>query len=119
MEKGREVDQYIKQNNKDKNIPFEMGDVDNLFYDLDKEVTISLLEKLYEDYLIFMKEQDKEGLELGNLPRLEDDEMGDNDNNFNINLNQDFGDLGNFGDDMMEDLDLLNLGNLQLRRTLL
>ena len=104
----------MKEKNINKNIPFEIGDVDCLFYDLDKEVNIPLLEKLYEDYILFVKEQGKEI----NLPEPPEDPFMFNDvhngnGNHNMELEFDFGQ-----EEFAEDLDLLNLGNLQLQRTL-
>lgn len=110
LEETRNHDQYVKEKNINKNIPFEIGDVDCLFYDLDKEINISLLEKLYEDYMLFVKEQGKE------INLSEEDPLhlnnGHNNNN-GMELELDFGQ-----DEFNEDLDLLNLDNLQLRRTL-
>jgi len=111
LEETRCNDQYIKKKNINKNIPFEIGDIDCLFYDLDKEVNISLLEKLYEDYINFVKEQGKE-LKPED-PLLLNEGHNVNINNHNMELELDFGQ-----EEFVEDLDLLNLDNLQLRRTL-
>jgi hypothetical protein len=115
-----EKDQYTKQANIENNIPCEMADTDVLFYDLDKNVPINLLEKLYEDYQLFMKQQ----MQI-QQDQLEEERMNGfspviqaRDNNFGL------GNLGNnidFGQDFLEDednLDLLNLGEPVLRRTL-
>ena len=66
-----EKDQTIKQINTDNNIPYEMGDVDYLFYDLDKNVNINILEKLYEDGQASKKQQDEEEERLHGLQVLE------------------------------------------------
>jgi len=52
-------DKYIRQENGEKNIPCELGDIDCLFYDLDKNLNLRLLEKLYEDYIIHTKQQER------------------------------------------------------------
>ena len=36
--------------NKSKNIPAEIGDIDSLFYDLDKNPTINVIKTLYENH---------------------------------------------------------------------
>jgi hypothetical protein len=51
--------EYIRQTNMDKNIPCQMGDIDSLFYDLDKNINLGLLEKLYEDYILHTKQQEQ------------------------------------------------------------
>lgn len=89
-------DSQIKEDNLSKNIPYELGDVDCLFYDLDKNIRIDLLQKLYEDYQEFAQQQAK-----------------DNGSNFGMEEeipqhNQDFFDPA--------DIDLMQLGNLPLRR---
>ncbi len=43
----------------DKNIPCQMGDIDSLFYDLEKNINLGLLEKLYEDYILHTKQQEQ------------------------------------------------------------
>jgi len=43
-------DASIKHFNIDKNIPFDLGDIDSIFYDLDKLVSAPLLQKIYDDY---------------------------------------------------------------------
>lgn len=49
-----------------------MGDVDLLFYDFDKDVEISLLEKLYEDFQLFQKQQQHQEEEnKNNIPNLD------------------------------------------------
>jgi hypothetical protein len=53
-------DLSIKQHNTDRNIPCEMGDVDSIFYDLDKQVEFNLLERMYQDYRDFMRQQEIE-----------------------------------------------------------
>jgi len=100
-------DSQIKEDNISKNIPYELGDVDCLFYDLDKNVRIDLLQKLYEDYQEFVQQQSKDnnvnfGMEE-ELPNLQ--LPGLNQNN---QINDDFFDPG--------DIDLMQLGNLPLHR---
>jgi len=51
--------EYIRQTNMDKNIPCQLGDIDSLFYDLDKNINLGLLEKLYEDYIVHTKQQEQ------------------------------------------------------------
>ena len=99
-----ENDKYIKYTNCEKNIPFELGDTDALFYSLDKDLSVGLLEKLHDDYLLMAKDQDQNKESESNmiLPEEENGQM------MNLNLDQDF----------LEDIDLMNLDNLQLRRTL-
>jgi len=98
-----ENDKYIKYNNCEKNIPFELGDTDELFYSLDKDLNVALLEKLHDDYLLMTKDEMKIESESNMmLPEEENGQM------MNLNLDQDF----------LEDIDLMNLDNLQLRRTL-
>lgn len=78
-----------------------MGDVDRLFYDIDKNVDMYLLKKLSEDYTAGQNEEEK-GLEL---PSLEDVlGPGMNDDFMDVNLM----DLNN--------IDLLGLENPTLRR---
>ncbi len=95
----RENDKYIKYTNSEKNIPFELGDTDMLFYNLERDMSIALLEKLHEEYLMMSKDEN-EG------------EMKSETNNNNMMLPE----VGEF--DFLEDVDLMNLDNLQLRRTL-
>lgn len=45
--------------NKSKNIPAEIGDVDSLFYDIDKNVDFVLVDRLYENYKQQMKAQEE------------------------------------------------------------
>jgi hypothetical protein len=105
----------------DKNIPYDMGDVDSLFYDLDKHVDIGLLNKMYQDYKAMLKQQEKEegnNKILGGLPPLEDEEedlpaptlMRGNLEIENINQNP-------VDDNIDEEIDFLGLDNLTLRRT--
>lgn len=69
-----ENDKMLRQSNIDKNIPCEFSDVDCLFYDLDKNITVGLLEKLYEDYQMFAKQQERE---LAQLQQEENDRLQD------------------------------------------
>lgn len=85
-----------------------MGDIDCLFYDLEKELNLGLLEKLYEDYAEFAKQQEKESTNIEGL-ELERNQIG---MEINGNFEQ------NLEGDLVDDLDFLNLDNLQLRRTL-
>jgi hypothetical protein len=113
LERVRLNDQYIIEENKNKNIPYEIGDIDSLFYSLDKEINVALLEKLYEDYLIFSKQHQKEdNVIIEDPPLLERDlEM-----NRGMIINPNFDE--NFGEEVfMEDENLLNINNLQLRRS--
>lgn len=98
-----------------KNIPCEMGDVDRLFYDLDKNVDIFLLQKLSEDYNAFLNNsEDKENSRGLDSPSLEE-VMGPNGNaNNNVNGFDDFILEPNFVD--FANIDLLSLDNPSLRR---
>lgn len=109
LEQERESAKYIKQDNLDKNIPFEMSDVDCLFYDLEKELNLGLLEKLYEDYVEFAKQQEKESANIDALELERNQNIG---MEINGNFEQ------NLEGDLVDDLDFLNLDTLQLRRTL-
>lgn len=114
MQSLEQRSQEIRQANIERNIPCEMGDVDSLFYDLEKNVEIALLEKLYDDYVMFKRQQEretegKEGEGSPDLPPL-------------VHSNDDLGlpNLGN-GLDFLDDLDnidLMNLGEPQLRRAM-
>jgi len=108
-------DSQIKEDNLSKNIPYELGDVDCLFYDLEKNIRIDLLQKLFEDYQEFVQQQSKENSTFGmeeELPDLQLPGLGDRQNfmpNPNNEINGDlFNDPG--------DIDLMNLGSLPLRR---
>jgi hypothetical protein len=114
LEKVCQNDQYIIQENINKNIPYEMGDVDSLFYSLDKEMNIALLRKLYEDYLVILKEQEKENNTIIEEPPLLDIEL---ERTQRIIINPNF-DENNGEEEFMEDLDIFNINNLQLRRSL-
>jgi hypothetical protein len=104
FEKIRENDKYIKEMNTGKNIPFEMGDCDKLFYDLEKNVELDLLQKLSEDYNNYLNE-DKDNSGGLDLPILEE-VMGPN--NGLDDFNFDFMDANN--------IDLFALENPSLRR---
>jgi len=104
FEKIRENDKYIKEMNTGKNIPFEMGDCDKLFYDLEKNVDLDLLQKLSEDYNNYLNE-DKDNSGGLDLPILEE-VMGPN--NGLDDFNFDFMDVNN--------IDLFALENPSLRR---
>ena len=96
----RENDKYIKYTNSEKNIPFELGDTDMLFYNLERDMSIALLEKLHEEYLLMGKDENEgEVKSETNMMLPELPEVG-----------------AEF--DFLEDVDLMNLDNLQLRRTL-
>lgn len=61
----------------DKNIPCELGDIDCIFYDLDKQVDFTLLEKMYQDYKMYEREQKKEEENhkvLGGMPPLDEED---------------------------------------------
>jgi len=92
----RENDKYIKYTNSEKNIPFELGDTDILFYNLERDMSIALLEKLHDEYLLMSKDE--------------------NEGEVKSETNMMFPEVGEF--DFLEDVDLMNLDNLQLRRTL-
>jgi hypothetical protein len=104
FEKIRGNDKYIKEMNTGKNIPFEMGDCDKLFYDLEKNVELDLLQKLSEDYNNYLNE-DKDNSGGLDLPILEE-VMGPN--NGLDDFNFDFMDANN--------VDLFALENPSLRR---
>lgn len=86
-----------------------MGDVDCLFYDLEKELNLGLLEKLYDDYVAFSKQQEKESTNVDGLELERNQNIG---MEINGNFEQ------NLEGDLVDDLDFLNLDTLQLRRTL-
>jgi len=115
FENIKQNDKYIKETNVGKNIPCEMGDVDRLFYDLDKNVDIFLLQKLSEDYNAFLNNsEDKENSRGLDSPSLEE-VMGPNGNaNNNVNGFDDFILEPNFVD--FANIDLLSLDNPSLRR---
>jgi len=89
--------------NTSKNIPFEMGDCDRLFYDLEKNVDADLLQKLSEDYNNYLNE-DKDNSAGLDLPILEE-VMGPNNGLDDLNFDVDF-----------NNLDLFALENPSLRR---
>ena len=101
-------DTYIKESNVSKNIPYEVGDVDKLFYDLDKDIDLKLLDKLYEDYQAFTKQQETE---INEKKRLEFNGSQENGIHNFTNL-QDGGGLFDFD----EEIDLMNLPDLSIRR---
>lgn len=119
FEKIQQNDKYIKDTNVGKNIPFEMGDVDRLFYDMDKNVDNVLLQKLSEDYNAFLNEEDKENSRGLDSPSLEDVNVHNNNGHNNINNG-----IGNGFDDFIlepnfmdfNNIDLLSLENPSLRR---
>eukprot|EP00331_Platyophrya_macrostoma_P009649 CAMPEP_0176415514 /NCGR_PEP_ID=MMETSP0127-20121128/5848_1 /TAXON_ID=938130 /ORGANISM="Platyophrya macrostoma, Strain WH" /LENGTH=586 /DNA_ID=CAMNT_0017795517 /DNA_START=636 /DNA_END=2396 /DNA_ORIENTATION=- len=49
VEQTKAKDYEIKSINMSKNIPYELGDVDALFYDIEKNTDTKLIEKLYQD----------------------------------------------------------------------
>lgn len=69
-------DLSIKQHNTDKNIPCDMGDVDSIFYDLDKQVEFNLLERMYQDYRDYMRQQEMEEKAKQEKERESDGEHG-------------------------------------------
>lgn len=94
-----------------------MGDIDCLFYDLDKYVDSNLLHKMYEDYRVFLKEQERaNGNKLGEIPQFDEEEPEHNINNsMNTRVDRDVDRIEN---NMMinDDMDLLEVDNLTLRR---
>ncbi len=90
-----------------KNIPYEMGDVDRLFYDLDKNVSLCFLQKLSEDYNAMGNDDDKENSRGLDSPRLEE-ELASQANNFDNFILEQHLDFSN--------IDLLSLENPSLRR---
>lgn len=94
------------------NIPCELSDIDSLFYDLDKNLNLTLLDRLYEDYLVFKKQQEKDegtGPDISPLTHPPYDLDLENMRN-GINFGQDFLEEDN--------LDFLNLGEPTLRRAM-
>lgn len=91
-----------------------MGDVDTLFYDLGKTVGISLLEKLYEDYQVMAKQQRQE--EEAIAPEGQDINNNDNMIVQNENMGPNFV-IPDFMEDF-DNVDLMSLGELSLRRAL-
>ena len=85
-----------------------MGDVDKLFYDLDKDIDLKLLAKLYEDYQVFIKQQEAE-INEKNLSAHNGSEANGINNFTNL---QDGGGLFDFD----EEIDLMNLPDLSIRR---
>mgnify|MGYP000871615771 CR=1 FL=1 len=53
------LDDYIIKQNESKNIPTELGDVDSLFYDLDKDVSYQILQRLYENHKQYVETNNK------------------------------------------------------------
>ena len=53
------LDDYVISRNKSKNIPTELGDIDSLFFDLDKNVNLTVLQNLYESHKQQMKKEAK------------------------------------------------------------
>ena len=109
----------------DKNIPCDISDVDSLFYDLDKNITVGLLEKLFEDYQMFAKQQERE---LQQLQQEENDGLQDLSPvmrqqavQFENNLPE-IGGMQQQDDNLLEEdmdnLDFLSLGEPVLRRNL-
>lgn len=115
----KEKDECIRLHNTEKNIPCEMGDVDSLFYDLGKTVGISLLEKLYEDYQVMAKQQRQEEAEEEAIVPEGQENINNNENmivqNEN-NLRPNFV-IPDFMEDF-DNVDLMSLGELSLRRAL-
>lgn len=121
FEAMRQKDLYIKEDNMSKNIPFEMGDIDTLFYDLSKNIDMSLLEKLYEDYKSFTKHQEPGlvGVQHNGIQGMEEEELPE----LNLHNNNNFNNLGNNGfngfeagiPDDFQDIDLMELPTLSLR----
>lgn len=120
----RQKDFYIKEDNISKNIPFEMGDIDTLFYDLSKNIEMSLLEKLYEDYKTFTKHQEPGiiGIQHNGIQGMEEEneeelpELNLHNNNFNNQGNNGFNGFIEAGiPDDFQDLDLMELPTLSLR----
>ena len=85
-----------------------MGDVDRLFYDIDKTIDLTLLQKLSEDYNTIMNENDREIEKTLELPSLDD--IMDNDQNGTNNMQ--------FDPNMIdfENIDLLSIPETSLRR---
>lgn len=77
MKKIQEIsakDLEIRRRNADKNIPDDLGDIDSLFYDLNKEVEPQLVCKLYADIKglslqSVLKEMENVQSVVGNLSR--------------------------------------------------
>mgnify|MGYP001033812650 CR=1 FL=1 len=97
-----------------------MGDIDSLFYDLDKQIDIALLNKMYQDYKMMLKQQEKEECNhkiLGGLPSPEEEEEDLNPPNL-MRGNLEIENIHHpVNDNIDEDLDFLGLDNLTLRRT--
>ena len=117
FEKIKERDNCIKEDNINKNIPYQIGDIDSLFYDLDKNIDFGLLDKLYEDYKAYAEQQQFEKQQTQDINPMEEElpeipGFGGN-NNFEGNqFNPDF--MGGFAGDF-QDIDLMTLPNLMRR----
>ena len=105
------MDTYIKETNTSKNIPYEVGDVDKLFYDLDKDIDLKMLDKLFEDYQQHIKQQE---LEMKAAAAANNNQQANGMNNFMDQHTN--GTDGNFFD-FDEEIDLMNLPDLSIRRT--
>jgi len=108
-----EKDTHIKQVNINNNIPCGLSDIDSLFYDLDKNLNLTLLNHLYEDYLGFKKQQSNDNGRTQDISPmthppydLEFENIGNG-----INFEQDFL-------EEEENLHFLNLGEPTLRRAM-
>lgn len=118
FEKIKERDNCIKEDNMNKNIPYQIGDIDSLFYDLDKNIDFGLLDKLYEDYKAYAEQQQFEKQQTQDINPMEEElpeipGFGGNNNNFEGNqFNPDL--MGGFGGDF-QDIDLMTLPNLMRR----
>jgi len=118
FERIKEKDTYIKEDNMSRNIPYQIGDVDSLFYDLDKNIDLNLLHKLYEDFKAYANEQQNpEQPAAQHVNPIMEEELpeipGLNGNNYGGNhFNPDF--MGGFADNF-QDIDLMALPNLMRR----
>lgn len=118
LENIKQKDSFIKDENINKNIPYELGDVDCLFYDLDKEVDLNLLAKLYEDNQVLIKQHERESAQHGFSM---EEEFQDLELPGLNRQQQQFPQLPNNGMEgglfeWNDEIDLMDLANLPLRR---
>mmetsp|Transcript_28526 Transcript_28526/g.25402 ORF Transcript_28526/g.25402 Transcript_28526/m.25402 type:complete len:82 (-) Transcript_28526:465-710(-) len=55
-----------------------MGDVDKLFYDLEKNIEISVLQRMHEDFVAYMKNQEKKNKLDDDLENLSEIQLSKN-----------------------------------------
>jgi len=76
----KEKDEQLRGFNMNNNIPVELGDIDSLFYDFDKNIDVRLLDKMRLEYEQMMMQQNARNSIHHNPNVIEIEEVNENTN---------------------------------------